>query len=65
MVSLGFSSLHTVAILAILLGFGETMEESWITKEVQLFCSVLPTARDGTRRVWVRVEPPHTHTHLP
>jgi ABC-type arginine/histidine transport system permease subunit len=44
MVSLGFSSLHTVAILAILLGFGETMEESWITKEVQLFCSVLPTA---------------------
>jgi hypothetical protein len=21
-------------------------------------------ARDGTRRVWVRVEPPHTRTHL-
>jgi hypothetical protein len=22
-------------------------------------------SRDGTRRVWVRVEPPHTRTHLP
>jgi hypothetical protein len=21
--------------------------------------------RDGTRRVWVRVEPPHTRTRLP
>ena len=37
---------------------------SWVDVRKSLLALVPSASRDGTRRVWVRVEPPHTRTRL-